>query len=127
MTGSIRREVKAALHRNPKADSTWVQAAVAARVPEAAELSVRSFHARYVLPVKRQRNGSTGRRQVTDDPDLREKVRSILRADMLMLIRRSVEAEHGALVDLVARVDERADTLAEDILRSITDSKLTQA
>ena len=50
----IRAEVRAALERKPDADSRWLQAAVAGRRQEVVDVSLRSFHAKYVLPVRRE-------------------------------------------------------------------------
>ena len=124
MTQSIRMEVKAALDRNPEADSKWIQAAVAARVAEAAELPLRSFHARYVLPVKRQRNAPKRPRAMPKDAGTQQRVRELLRSEIVELIRQSVEADKGDLVDLIASVDERADRVAQAVVLTLTCSEV---
>lgn len=125
---TIRDEVRSVLQRRPDADARWVHAAVAARHPEVLELSLRSFNARYVLPVKRRRsNGAVrrkrpaprpsddGRRQTTPGAAATATAREWVRAEILRLVRETVMADRARLVDVVASIDDRADRMVKEI------------
>ena len=115
---TIHSEVRAALERRPEADARWIQAAVAARKPEAAEMSLRSFNATYVLPIKRERKSRNEREALVRHSEPR--VQELVRVEMKALLRDSVEAGGGELVDLVGGLNQRADHLVEEIFRCLT-------
>lgn len=133
---TIRDSVRRVFSRKPRASSRWVQAAVAARHPEVAHLTPRSFHAKHVLPVRREmagrdearsqtsakrgdipsvpRAGSTSLRVGAEDSQMG--VRDAARRELIG-IARDVAAARGPveMLDAVIAIDERMERLLETV------------
>lgn len=109
--------IKDALKENPDVSNEVLQERAAEIDPSIADLSARSFHARYPLQVKRQMSSAQAQEEEepTEETTVeRDEFREELRETLLAFAKAMAGADdRGEVIDVLIDVDEYVDRVME--------------
>ncbi len=110
--------IEQALEENPDVSNDELQERAAEIDPAIADLSARSFHARYPLQVKRQMTAAQKEEEAAEEPEAggesRDELRASVRQALLDFARDVAGAsDRGDVIDVLTSVDEYVDPVME--------------
>ena len=110
--------IEAALEEDPDVPNDELQERAAEIEPSIADLSARSFHARYPLQVKRQMTSAQKEEEASDEgaaeAESRDELRATVRQTLLDFARDVAGAsDRGDVIDVLTDVDEYVDRVME--------------
>lgn len=109
--------IEETLEENPNVSNEVLQERAAEIDPSIADLSARSFHARYPLQVKRQMSSvqEQEEEESTEEPTVeRDEIRDELRETLLAFAKAVAGADdRGEVIDVLTSVDEYVDRVME--------------
>lgn len=111
--------IEETLSEDPEISNAELQEKAAEIEPSIADLSTRSFHARYPLQVKRRMSadrGEDGEDGGRDEAAEREELRAVVRQTLLDFARDVAGAgDRGEVIEVLTGVDEYVDRVMEEV------------